>query len=207
MVKTKQKIIKAAAELYNTYGVAPVRLQQIADLAGLSIGNLAYHFKNKEAITLAVFQNLASEVKDILKLFRQTPNLLDLDRQLSEWFSFQQQYAFYFSDHASWPDQELHHLRTQSFSRLVCQIQKRFDFHCKRGVIQSATARCNYQVVAETIGMTITLWSSYRRLQDKPVNDEKEFKKTVWNQFLPYFTPRGLTEYNESIQPLFTPVR
>ncbi|MEO0332313.1 MAG: TetR/AcrR family transcriptional regulator, partial [Bacteroidota bacterium] len=112
MVNTKQKIIQAAAELYNTYGVASVRLQQIADLAGLSIGNLAYHFKNKEAITLAVFQKLTDEVRQILNVFRQSSDFLDFDRQLSGWFAFQQRYAFYFSDNTPWPEQKLQRLRT-----------------------------------------------------------------------------------------------
>ncbi|MEM6840819.1 MAG: TetR/AcrR family transcriptional regulator [Bacteroidota bacterium] len=205
MVNTKQKIIRAATELYNNYGVASVRLQQIADLAGLSIGNLAYHFKSKEVLTLVVFQSLSEEVKEILKIFRQTPDLLDFDRQLGEWFSFQQQYAFYFSDHTPWPDEEIQHIRTQSFSRLISQVQKRFDFHCKRGTIQPNGTPDNYQIVAETVSMLITLWPSQCGLKGTSVDDEKKYKKAIWSQFRPYLTSRGLAEYNELIQPLLSP--
>ena len=205
MVNTKQKIIQAAAELYNTHGVASVRLQQIADSAELSIGYLAYHFKNKEAITLAVFQKLTDEVRQILNVFRQSSDFLDFDQQLGKWFSFQQRYAFYFSDNTPWPEKKLQRLRTQLFSRLVCQIQKRFDFHCKRGAVQPDTAQRDYRVVAETIGMTVTLWPLYRGLQGKLADNEKEYKRAIWSQFLPYFTSRGLAEYNELIQPLLAP--
>jgi len=204
MVHTKQKIIQAATELYNNNEIASVRLQQIADLAGLSIGNLAYHFKNKEAITLAVVQDLSLEVKEILKIFRQTSDFLDFDRQLSEWFCFHQQYAFYFSDHAPWPGQELQQLRIQSLSRLIFQIQKRFDFHRKRGNINHNITAAKERAVAETIGMIITLWPSYRRLQGQPVGSEEEYKRAVWNQIIPYFTSRGLTEYTQLIQPLLS---
>ncbi|MGB3586979.1 MAG: TetR/AcrR family transcriptional regulator [Tunicatimonas sp.] len=204
MVDTKQKITQAATELYNTYGIASVRLQQIADLAGLSIGNLAYHFKNKEAITLAVVQDLTGEVKDILKMFRQTSDFLDFDRQLSEWFSFHQRYAFYFSDHTPWLNEELQQRRVQSSSRLICQIQKRFDFHRKRGSVKSDMTAPDDRAVAETIGMVITLWPSHRRLQGQSAGNEKEYKKAVWSQMLPYFTTRGLAEYTQLIQPLLS---
>jgi AcrR family transcriptional regulator len=38
---TKQRIIEAAISLFNTNGIANVRLIQIADEAGISVGNLA----------------------------------------------------------------------------------------------------------------------------------------------------------------------
>ena len=41
---TKQKIVHASIKLFNENGVANVRLQQIADEIGISVGNLAYHF-------------------------------------------------------------------------------------------------------------------------------------------------------------------
>ncbi|WKN41320.1 TetR/AcrR family transcriptional regulator [Tunicatimonas pelagia] len=205
MTATKQKIIQTATLLYNAHGVASVRLQQIADSAELSIGNVAYHFKNKDAITLAVFHYLSNEAKEILKLFRKTPDLLDFDQQLKEWFYFQRHYAFYFTDNSPWPNQELLHPREQSFSRLVFQVQKRFDFHIKRGIVCANSSQPNYQAVAETIAMIITLWPSYRALQGRSVDNEREYKRDIWNQFVPYFTARGLTEYNELIQPLLAP--
>ena len=55
---TKQRILEAAVFLFNREGVANVRLQQIADETGISVGNLAYHFKNKEAIVSAVYEYL-----------------------------------------------------------------------------------------------------------------------------------------------------
>ena len=50
MKKTKQKIIQASIELFNQKGWTNVRLQNIADRCGISVGNLAYHYANKAAI-------------------------------------------------------------------------------------------------------------------------------------------------------------
>lgn len=47
MSETKLKIIKGAQELFFENGIANIRLQQIADSSGISVGNLAYHLKIK----------------------------------------------------------------------------------------------------------------------------------------------------------------
>jgi hypothetical protein len=53
-LSTKQKILNTSIRLFNEDGMANVPLQQIAKEIGISPGNLAYHFKNKEAIIEAM---------------------------------------------------------------------------------------------------------------------------------------------------------
>lgn len=53
MATTKQRIILNAKKLFSQNGIANTRLQQIADETGISVGNLAYHFPNKEEIGYA----------------------------------------------------------------------------------------------------------------------------------------------------------
>ena len=49
----KEIIIKEALHLFNTNGFVNVRLQHIADAASISVGHMAYHYKNKDAIFFA----------------------------------------------------------------------------------------------------------------------------------------------------------
>lgn len=58
MLTTKQRILKISEKLFFEQGIANVRLQHIADNSGISIGNLAYHFKNKEVIVEEVYNEL-----------------------------------------------------------------------------------------------------------------------------------------------------
>jgi AcrR family transcriptional regulator len=64
---TKQKILDASLQLFNEYGVSNVRLQQIADETGISVGNLAYHFNNKEAITESLIANVTTSLQELLR--------------------------------------------------------------------------------------------------------------------------------------------
>ena len=53
---TKERIVDVAIELFNERGTAAVSTNHIAEAAGISPGNLYYHFRNKEAIILAAYE-------------------------------------------------------------------------------------------------------------------------------------------------------
>lgn len=54
-LQTQSHILKAARDLFNDGGVHQVTTHAIAERAGISPGNLYYHFKNKEEIIRTLF--------------------------------------------------------------------------------------------------------------------------------------------------------
>jgi AcrR family transcriptional regulator len=59
---TQFRILQAALELFNEHGSAAVSSNRIAERCGISKGNLQYHFKNKQEIIYAVFQQAIGEM-------------------------------------------------------------------------------------------------------------------------------------------------
>jgi AcrR family transcriptional regulator len=55
-MKTRERILAAALRLFNEQGTAAVSTNHIADALGMSPGNLYYHFRNKEEIIRALFE-------------------------------------------------------------------------------------------------------------------------------------------------------
>ena len=58
---TKDFILDTAIDLFNEQGTAAVSTNHIAEAAGISPGNLYYHFKNKEDIIRAVLDRMVDE--------------------------------------------------------------------------------------------------------------------------------------------------
>ena len=58
MIKTKQKILNAALELYNNHGTGNVSIRQIAQEIQISHSNLIYHFPTHQDIILALHESL-----------------------------------------------------------------------------------------------------------------------------------------------------
>jgi len=59
---TQLRILHAALELFNEHGSAAVSSNRIAERCGISKGNLQYHFRNKQEITYALFQQAINEM-------------------------------------------------------------------------------------------------------------------------------------------------
>lgn len=202
MNSTKQKILEAAIRLFNLYGVANVRLQQIADETGISVGNLAYHFKNKEAIVSAVYESLFDEFSQILSTFLMSPKLIDFNHQLEQYHRFFSKYKFYLIDlfelDRSYPGiMERWH---QFVSKMLLQIRKRLDYNVQRGVLQPEPMPGVYDTLTNNIWMTIIFWTPQQVLKGQSLNEER-FKQAVWSHISPYFTHNGLDEFVADIQP------
>ncbi len=60
-IKTKQKILDKALELFNSNGVMNVSQRDIANDLGISQGNLTYHFEKREDIILALYNQMVKQ--------------------------------------------------------------------------------------------------------------------------------------------------
>ncbi|HBU94793.1 HTH-type transcriptional regulator RutR [Leclercia adecarboxylata] len=67
----KQAIISAALETFSQFGIHGTRLEQVAELAGVSKTNLLYYFPSKEALYVAVLQQILDIWLAPLKAFRE----------------------------------------------------------------------------------------------------------------------------------------
>jgi AcrR family transcriptional regulator len=65
-LSTPQRILEASIKLFNEEGFQNVAAMRIASHLGMSAGNLAYHFKSKNDIVLAVFPQLEAEIGAVL---------------------------------------------------------------------------------------------------------------------------------------------
>jgi AcrR family transcriptional regulator len=62
--ETQRKIIDCAIALFNAEGTGKVSTIRISEAAGISKGNLHYHYKSKQEIILAIWGRIAEEMQD-----------------------------------------------------------------------------------------------------------------------------------------------
>ncbi len=66
-MKTRDRILQVALALFNEEGEAPQSAVDIANALDMSPGNLYYHFKGKDAIIRALFDDFEHEMRIILR--------------------------------------------------------------------------------------------------------------------------------------------
>lgn len=202
MPKNKDKILLAALKLFNQDGLVNVRLQHIADEAVVSVGNLAYHFKNKEALLEAVYQALTQEQQTLLAEYRIVPLFDNIDRLIRHTFQLQQRYIFFYQDTLeimrAYPTlREAHRQHIQS---QIGQLKVLLDFNVARGALQSEPQDGAYENLATQIWMTMDLWLTQHRIRSAEPPSPEQYRKAVWNLFLPLFTEMGKREYEQMLQ-------
>lgn len=64
---TKARILAAAEEVFATGGFAGASTREIAAAAHVNISSLHYHWESKEALYVAVFQNIYDRILDLVR--------------------------------------------------------------------------------------------------------------------------------------------
>ncbi len=204
MHTTKTKILVAALRLFNQQGLVNVRLQQIADEAGISVGNLAYHYYSKEAIVNSLDQELSELIAPFIAKDRLFLSLMDFDNHLARYYHLLRDYSFCFIDllelKRAYP--KLYKKQNDYISQITQQIENWFIANVERGLIQPAIRPKHYQIIAHTIWMIITFWMTQPIDKGLPEERERVFKEAVWSQVLPYLTKSGRLEFDVMIERL-----
>lgn len=78
-ITTKERIKSAAIELFNTHDSLSITTNHIAKAAGISAGNLYYHYRNKEEIIREIYAEMSERIES-LKSFEK---MLSSDNPLS----------------------------------------------------------------------------------------------------------------------------
>lgn len=200
---TKQKILDASLQLFNEYGISNVRLQQIADETGISVGNLAYHFNNKEAITESLIANVTTDLQELLRQYGKYSSLSDLDYFFKEFYQLCNQYQFFNFDileiKRTFPASydQLQPL----FNKIKLQLERRFDLCLQQGLLQKST---NIKYIASNTWLLMFFIPSEGQINGKPPGSINVYRRRLWDYLLPYLTGKGNTEYSSAIEPEFT---
>lgn len=185
-----------ALTLFNKNGFVNVRLQHIADYGGISVGHLAYHFKNKDCIVEALYDQLKEAQETSLYEFRMAHLFEDINRQLLHIFQCQKQYLFFYLDtlevlraYPSIKEKHQQHITWQ-----IQQIVWMFNFNADRNTFLAPAAEGQYNQLGWLFWMTMDNWMYARQIKGLDHLNEYDFISDLWSLMLPYLTGEALEE-------------
>ncbi|MEL7219691.1 MAG: TetR family transcriptional regulator [Bacteroidota bacterium] len=194
-VKTTQKIVSAAIELFNEQGFGSPSLYQLSQALGMSRSNLTYHFKNKEALLRAIVDEMSQEYEAMMAQTTQHPSWESTNNSTLAFHDLQKKYAFIFFDRQLLSISQVkaqiirikaHHLQWQlSIIRFSIQI----------GNMKMEVIPGTYHNLCRTIWSTSFFWLMSEVY--KTEESEKDWGRYVWSIILPHFTDKGVTAFRQ----------
>ena len=200
----KHKILDASLRLFNENGINNVRLQQIADETGISVGNLAYHFNNKEAITKSLIANVISPLqKTVKKQYGKFDSLNDLDFFFKEFYELCTIYRFFNFDilelKRNFP--ALYELLQPLFNKVTHQLERRLELYVQQQLLSKES---NIKNIASNTWLLMFFLPVEAQVTGKSTISENQYRRRLWDYLMPYFTSEGSVEFNTTIALAFT---
>jgi AcrR family transcriptional regulator len=175
-MKTKDKIVMAALHLFNEHGTAQVSTNHIAEAAGISPGNLYYHYNNKEEIIRAICERLFEAWdRDLSELPEdRLPTLEDVKRIVRKNFEITSEYAFVHRELLALlrHDPALHERYLEVRERGYQGFRALVDIFAAAGVLRSVLDDHTITQLADLIWLVNESWLTALELQGKPADAE-----------------------------------
>jgi AcrR family transcriptional regulator len=160
-MKTRERILATALRLFNESGTAPISTNHIADALGISPGNLYYHFRNKEEIIRALFeQQFARWDADYAFPNDRLPNLDDLQQLVRATFVTAWEYRFMYRELIALlrRDVQLHGRWVEIRARGFAGFHELFNFFVQAGVLRDPGDEAVVTRLAELVWLISEFW-------------------------------------------------
>jgi AcrR family transcriptional regulator len=198
-MRTEDKIILKAIELYNEHGFSNVTSRDIAKELGISHGNLEYHYKNKEAILHAIYAKMKDEVSGYFSEVIPTVDPIEqFDILMKKMDHFQTKYLFFNLDVI-----EISRQYPKLKSKVEATVQLRkdqtaafFTRFAELGYIHPEPTPGFYIRLQHKIRVLITFWDAQDAiLKNFDKSQNITMSLSIWDLLYPHFTEKGRQEY------------
>lgn len=197
--QTKYLIIQSAINLFNKYGIKNVRVQDIASEAGISPGNLTYHFRTKKDLMPSIRRYMIKMLDTMSFGDRVFEDGLEGMKVVKAYLVYLEKFRFFYLDTLEiireYPEiKETHQqqikIEIQSILNLINYVQRK-DY------LRPEAFEGQFNSLADQIWMTLHFWLLNREIRGEVGSGVEEGLLAVANLFYPHCTPFGREKYEE----------
>lgn len=208
-MSTRQKIIQKATSYFNRNGYNSTSLFELAKEIGMSRGNLAYHFKEKDLLLEAIAEEMWQQMEAERSKSRQLPSFENLHNEIQLYYRFQKKYAFIFLDTHVLKHTVIKKRFRDLTQKTIEDNKATIAFSIKLGNMKPESLPGMYHNIAFITWMLTFYWLSQQVIRGEKSREDGE--KLIWSILLPHFTEKGIQsfksffgkEYYESLGETF----
>jgi AcrR family transcriptional regulator len=196
---TKERIVGAAVRLFNERGTATVSTNHIAEEAGISPGNLYYHFRNKEEIIRAIFGRMMATWEATFELPQdRAPSLADLRGMLEETYLVLWEHRFFYREFVALlrRDPELGRSYREVREGGLANTQFILGSFVEGGILREPEDPNALPELAKLFWLIVEFWLPFVEMGEEAIGPERsrEGVGLMMRVLEPYMTEQALAE-------------
>lgn len=199
-MKTRNRILNTALQLFNEQGTRAVSTNHIAATAGISPGNLYYHFRNKEDIIRAIFEQMDVYGREQYRLILDSypPGTLEsLEQTFVMIQQFNWRYRFFKREITVLIMNDP--LLKERFQRTNSQMREMIGFTIDGGIANGsmqAMTQATREHLIDAVWLVALFWLNYLEVGGQEVNEAtmtrgNDVLRTVLCRYLAEDSPQG----------------
>lgn len=193
--ETQRLIIETAIALFNEHGTKAISTNRIADECRISRGNLHYHFRTKEEIIQAIFQQIDQEMDDSWYDDHRHPTMGHVYFMFARQIDLFWRFRFFYRELSPLlqNDARLKLLLMRSRKKRIGELSLFFQELVKVGLLVEPKPPVSMESLLQISWLLTDQWLSHLDLHDIPVdirNIEEGFD-LVMQLFEPYLTDKA----------------
>lgn len=205
--QTREQILATALSLFNQHGFETVSTRQIAQQAGISQGNLTYHFPAREQIVEALYYQLWQAFEELLQTRPDAPPGLE-QQVLGTYLICQTQYRYRFIMLDFVGVMRRHPAIRAHFVAMVPHRQRQFEIifshYTAQGWMQPEPAPGVYQRLVLQAYILGDFWLAEGAILFKGTEQEMllHYSELLCGLFYAYLTPLGRQIFERALAEL-----
>ena len=197
MKKTQEKILRNAIQLFNKRGVSNVRLQDIAKKAGISAGNLSYHYKLKKDLIEGVLDYMSQTGKEMSSQNMAHVEKNDYTSVVKNYLGFQIRHRFFYRDilEISSFVPSANELFEKQMEQVINFTKNGTYLAIGKGFIKPEPHEGHYHFFAKNMWAILNSWLVEREVLGEEKVSMHQVMLAIWEAHYPYFTEKGRKEF------------
>ncbi len=172
--ETQGKILDTAIRLFNEEGTAKVSCNRVAEVCGISKGNLHYHYKNKEELILGIWGRISREIEQGWGEDATHPTLTHMAEITQRQFQLMWRYRFFYRELTTLlaRDSLLKHRFVQVRKQREQSVRRFFEALVDNGVLELPDTDDALDSLLTIAWLVTEHWMSFIAIEDKVIDDK-----------------------------------
>jgi len=194
-MKTRERIIAAIIAAFNEGGYHGYSLTDLAAICKMSRGNLAYHYKNKEAILDDISIRMKKDVNRFRARRKDFIAFYNLSLDIRTCRSLQKWYPFVFRDMSVLGHASIKDVLSDWSKEVIKSNLNAFAYGIKVGNVKAEPYEGLYYQLSVNAWLITYYWISQKEVRD--LHHKEDAERMVWSAIIPHFTDKGRGEFIE----------